>query len=406
VATIYRDVADPGLTVGQSSPARRRIALFTALLLSGGLLLFPRLPLLAVLILLCFVDRGATLTISRRTLPAWLWLGAVVVLTLVRPGGVDIVATLTRLANFAGGMALLRMYLAAHEGALVGDLRAILPWLSLQAVLTVPFGQFLSALALPLTIADAQYNTFFLVFTWHQFLEGSSVIRPDGLFWEPGVFQVYLNLHLFLSLFIRRDWRQAGLATLAVAATQSTTGLLIAVIQYSAVAWPLLNRGDILQRAVKLILLALVLVPFALFTADNLTDKLVGDARGSSLAREYDLYTGLNIVAAHPLAGIGFDHDRYLALSDQFGFADSGLDPASLADRGSTNGIVQVLYSLGIPLALPFLFALFRNDLVRPRWLIGIILGLSLTSESLAFTPFFCMFAFSGMARRRDSARP
>ena len=122
---------------------------------------------------------------------------------------------------------MLRMYQAAPDGALADDLRVMLPWLSVQAILTVPIGQLFGSFALPLALDEATYSTFFFVFTWHQYLDGSLLIRPDGLFWEPGVFQIYLNLHLFMALFVYRNWPQAILATIAVLATQSTTGLVI-----------------------------------------------------------------------------------------------------------------------------------------------------------------------------------
>ncbi|MBC7505316.1 MAG: hypothetical protein H7267_06295, partial [Sandarakinorhabdus sp.] len=290
------------MAIGNSRTVRRRSALVIAMLLSGGLLLFPRLPLLAVLLVLCFIDRGAALTVSRRMFPAWLWLAAVTLLTLVRPGGMDLQSTATRLANFAGGLALLRMYLEAPDGSLGNDLAAILPWMSWQAILTVPFGHLLGALALPIAFDDATYHTFLLIFTWHDALVGDSpIIRPDGLFWEPGVFQFYLNLHLFTALFWRRNWRQAGVATVAILATQSTTGLLIAAVQLLAVVWPVLSRGDMLQRSFKFMALLMVLAPFAVLTAANVNEKFFGDSRGSSWARQYDLLTGLNIVSQYPL---------------------------------------------------------------------------------------------------------
>ena len=380
---------------------RRRSALFVTILLSGGLLLFPRLPLLAVLLVLSFVDRGATLTFNRRMKPAWLWLGAVVLLTLIRPGGVDIEASVIRLANLLAALALVRMYIEAPEGALAGDLGAILPWFSLQAILTVPFGHLLGFLALPVESGETVYRTFLLIFTWHQAIFDSPVIRPDGLFYEPGVLQIYLNLHLFIALFCRRDWRQAGLATAGILATQSTTGLIAAGVQLLAVGWPLLSRGDLLQRSFKFFALLVVVLPFAVLTIDNVTDKFFGESRGSSWARQYDLLTGLNVVRQYPLGGIGFNHDRYAALGASLGFDDSGLSVETLDQRKTSNGLVQVVYSVGIPLGLIYLVGLFLNPLLRPRWLIGVVLVLAITGEALAFTPFFAMMALGGLTRRR-----
>jgi len=401
MATIATRPSQPAERATISNPWVRRTALMASFLLSGGLLLFPRLPLLGFLVVLCFVDRGGRLTINPRMTGAWVWLAAVALLTLVRPGGVDVAASATRFANFAGAMALLRMYLEAPRDALAADLRAVLPWLSIQAVLTVVFGLFFSILAFPLNIDGATYTTFMLLFTWHETIATSSLlVRPDGFFFEPGVFQIFLNIHLFVSLFPRRDWRQAALATAAVLATQSTTGLIIALAQFAVVTWPVLSRGDALQRSFKFISMAIIVVPLVIATATNVEEKFFGASRGSAWARQYDLLTGINIVSAYPLTGIGFDHARYTALAGQFGFSDTDLSPDSLDDRTSSNGLIQVLYSVGLLFAAPWLIGLFRNSTLRPAWLFGILLILALNGEALAFTPFFAMFALGGMMRR------
>ncbi|MBC7506327.1 MAG: hypothetical protein H7267_11480, partial [Sandarakinorhabdus sp.] len=145
----------------------------------------------------------------------------------------------------------------------------------------------------------------------------------------------------------------------------------------------------------------MVLAPFAVLTAANVNEKFFGDSRGSSWARQYDLLTGLNIVSQYPLGGIGFDHKRYTALGGSLGFEDSGLSAESLDERSSSNGLVQVFYSVGIPLALVFVIGLFRNPFLRPRWIVGVMLTLALSGEALAFTPFFAMLAFGGMLRRQ-----
>ena len=75
------------------------------------------------------------------------------------------------------------------------------------------------------------YQTLLGVFNYHVIVDDlTSIIRPDGFFFEPGVYQIYLNLYLYLALFVFRRPLQALLAAAAVLSTQSTTGMAIMLV--------------------------------------------------------------------------------------------------------------------------------------------------------------------------------
>ncbi len=397
-------VAEP---VRVEKSALRIIVLFAAILMSGGSLIVPRIPLLAIVLIGSFINRKGAPLYDRRMVLAWFWLAIVTTITLLRPDGSDIASTATRLANFAAAVSLVRMYLLQPDGTLARDLGLILPWVCWLAILTVPFQFFFGSLAVPIDINDTPYETFFFLFTWHVLIETSSIfIRPDGIFYEPGVLQIYLNLFLFISLFVTRNWRNVALSTVGVFATQSTTGVVICAIQFAALAGPALTSGNLAQRSGKALGLLIVLVPIAMLTYDNVVDKFSGDNRGSTIARQYDLLTAVNIIVQYPLAGIGFDHERFSALNSQLGSADTELREESALDRRSSNGLLVAIYSVGIPLGLIYLLAMLRNPFLKPAWLLGTILLLSLSSEALPFTPFFAMFALGGMMVPARRARP
>ena len=104
---------------------------------------------------------------------------------------------------------------------------------------------------------------------------------------------------------------------------------------------------------------------------DNLNEKLFGVAQGSSWARQYDLFTGLNIISENPWLGIGFEVNRYLEASGRLGFEDTLLTETQLAERPTSNGVIQLFYSLGIPLGLVFVFGVMRQRLFQHRGLIA-----------------------------------
>ena len=374
----------------------RRAALLGAILISGGLMLFPRELILLLIIVLSLVIIDLRLPTRRTMGPLFSLLAVILVVTLVRQGPVSIGSLVSRFANYLAAVLLLQVYLRAPAGSLVRDLRALLQPMAWQAIATVVLAHTVGGFFMPLAIGEHDYLTLLGLFNYHiTVVDLTSLIRPDGFFFEPGVFQIYLNLYLYLALFVFRQRLQVALAVLAVLATQSTTGLVICLLLLGAALAKYVAVGSLRRRAAAAAI-ALILAPPMLYLGyDNITEKLFGAAQGSSWAREYDLFTGLNIIAENPLLGIGFEVDRYLAASGRVGFEDTLLTSAQLEERPTSNGLVQLFYSLGIPLGLVFAFGLFRQKLFSHRILIGLWLTLSLFGEALLFTPFFLLIVLS-----------
>lgn len=380
----------------------RRVALFLAMLMSGGILLIPRVPVLALLIVLCLACTDFRLPIRRALWPLYTLLLAVLLLTLVRPGGVDPVSLAIRFANFSAAVLLLNMYACAPPGTLVKDLQAVLWPMAWQAIGTVLLAHTVGFLFVPLDFSETQYRTLFLVFTYHITIEDAGgLVRPDGFFFEPGVFQIYLNLYLFLMLFHARNLRRAGVGLVAVLSTQSTTGLLICILLVCAAILQHVRTGSPRRQLMVLLTAAAVTPALLALGYDNVQEKLFGTLQGSSWARQYDLITGLNILAEHPLLGIGFDADRYIASAQVLGYEDTQLSPEGLEERSTSNGLLQLFVSLGVPLGLAFLFGVVRQRVFGHRWLITLWFMLSMVGEALVFTPFFLLVAFSAYVAAR-----
>lgn len=378
----------------------RRSALVLCILCSGGMLLFPRIPMLFAMLVLCFmVPRWR---FSARLEPVLVLLSAILVLAFLQPGGFNAETMAVRYANFAAGLILLNAYLQFDSGQLSEDLYVILKWMAWQCLLTVLLAFVAGFLFTTVTVpGGGVYQTVLLLLNYHTTIDDNPIfVRPDGFFFEPGVYQIYLNLYLYMALFMFRDKRQALLGTIAVFATQSTTGIVIAAILLAAFAVRWVRDQRWSKVAGRVLLGAVLAVPLGVFVYANVNDKLTGDTRGSSLARQYDLLTGVNVAMAHPWIGIGFDHGTYRSIANNMGFIETELSDEFTADRDSTNGVVYLLYSLGIPLAIVFLIGMFRQQFFPNKMLVGLLLMLSLLGESILFTPFFLLLIFSGLLRR------
>jgi len=380
----------------------RQGALFLSFLISGGLLLFPRVPILLAILLLCLISPGSRLVLRRETAPAILLALAVTLLTILRPGPENFESLTVRLGNFLAGFALLNLYMAQDRGTLADDLYRILGWMAAQALLTVALAHTLGFLFRPIEIADVGYQTFALLLNYHVTIEDvGGLIRPDGFFFEPGVFQIYLNLYLYLALFVYRDARRSAFALAAVLSTQSTTGLAVCLLLLGGFVLGELRKSALRRKIVLGLAATIVAVPIAMLAYSNATQKLFGEYQGSFWARTYDLITGFNVLAAHPLAGIGFDRERYQEEASRLGYAELPLAEGDVMGRDTTNGVLFLLYGLGIPLSLPFLAGMFRQRFLPHRLMVGLLLFLSFLSESIVLTPFFLLLIFSGLAPHR-----
>lgn len=385
----------------------RRIVLFLAILMSGGNLIIPRLPLLLLVLTLPFLIVSPVQLVRRETQRIWLVLVAVAVLALAG-SGFHIESVATRFANFLAALAILAMYFQEDRRAVARDLFFILPWMAIQALLTVVLALLTPSLFTPLQVGDTGYQTIGLVFTYHQFIETSSMFhRPDGFFFEPGVFQMYLNLYLYLALFVFARTPHRILAVIAVLSTQSTTGVVLAMVLVGAFYLARFGTAGRLERIVVLSIGILMTVPLAVVATQNVNEKVYGMQHGSAWAREYDLYTGLAVAAEHPITGIGFDYERYFEIAARVGYLETRLDARTIAERPNSNGIATLFYTLGFPMGLLFLWSLYNQRILAYRPVVFVLFILSLSSEALAFTPFIMLFVFSGLLLvKRPAAAP
>jgi len=389
----------------------RQFALLLAMLMSGGNLIVPRIPLLVLGLGVVFLCKGPTLGIRREMWPIGLLLFAVLaVVVLGAGGGYDLVALITRYGAFLMGAALVGLYLDLPAPTLATDLRPMLRLMAIQAALTVVVAAVAGGLFVPFQVQDATYYTFLGLFTFHRTVtETGGFVRPDGFFFEPGVFQIYLNIFLFISLFVTKRLRDIGIAVVGVMATRSTTGVLIMCLLLGGaylLRFRYASRGE---RLLAFLAAPVGAAALLIIASQNLLEKTVGVQRGSAWAREYDFRTGLNIIREHPFFGIGFDVDRYREESRRLGYADTQLSFSAAQDRTSSNGLVVLVASVGIPLSLAFFWAMLRQRLFPRPWLFAGLLLMSFVGEALVLTPFFLLIMFSGLlsaGRARVPARP
>jgi len=303
-------------------------------------------------------------------------------------------------------LALLKIYWGEGGSTkLMNDLRVLIYPMVYQAILTVVLALALPVIFITVHLGGLEFQSFLGIFNFHSSSNSElSLVRPNGFFWEPGVFQIYLNLLLFILFINRASWMQILPTLLGLALTQSTAGIVIAAIQlvYFAIV-PFLTLKIGLVNILRLAMIAIVIVPIGVLMQENVQSKLSGVHVGSTNARYYDLVSGLLVLREHPVLGIGFNHLVYRDLSIELNPDTELLSKENQNGRDNTNGLVMILYSVGLPLGLFYLLGMVRQKLMPHKIMFALILLFSMGSEPLAFTPFFALFFFSGLTLKKAS---
>ena len=251
-------------------------------------------------------------------------------------------------------------------------------------------------------------KTFFHIFNYnptHQIdLLGFKLYRNQGLFWEPGVFQVFLNILFFLEAFIiKRNKLLLYLASFVILTTYSTTGFFILFIQLLVLFFQNSDNRVYLIPTVLIIMLPL----YNLFKL-NIEQKIYGENQMSFQIRLFDLIQPVGIALENPLTGIGLDRDKFVEYRYSYFLPFKSINKIQDfsgimmkqqgTDEGSTNSLMFLLAGAGIPTTVFFLYMLSRQQIVRSnRRLFVFIIIISIMSSPLLFRTFFFMFIVSGL---------
>ena len=238
------------------------------------------------------------------------------------------------------------------------------------------------------------YLFFYLPDKYSTSILGVNIIRNQGVFWEPGVLQVFLNILLFLEAFVFKKSKYILVFTIiALVSTLSTTGMmlmfLILVVYFK----------DVLTKNILFLPIAIIsLLSVYVITTDNVSNKLFGEGITSFQVRLFDFVQPLGIVMQHPLTGVGLDDQQYIELRNSIDYSIS-LDELNFTniEKGSTNSIMFFLAASGIPATLLILSMLYKQAFItHKKKLFFLLIIMSLMTEPLLLKPFFIIFVMSG----------
>jgi hypothetical protein len=232
---------------------------------------------------------------------------------------------------------------------------------------------------------------------------GFQLQRAHGLAWEPGNFATYVNIFIFINLFIYNKTRYVALGVLAIVVAWSTAGMIVMLGQF--IYYFFSKRKKISSRFIvpQIIIGALLLSWLAMATINNFDDKINGEKSGSGASRFLNTVVALKVIVENPLIGTGFNFERYSnELDKSFSSSQSQIsayvDSERLREAASTSSFLRLFSQFGIPIGLILTIALFKQTLItKNKKLFAVIIILSVSSAPLMFTPFYFLFVSSGV---------
>lgn len=227
------------------------------------------------------------------------------------------------------------------------------------------------------------------------------IFRAHGIFWEPGVFAIYVNIFIFLNLSIFRKRANLILGFIAIFLSWSTAGITVLVIQL--VYFSLLSFKFNIRSLLKAFFGTIAIVLVVWVTILNMDDKIYGENSGSSAQRYADTMAAVEIIKKFPIIGIGVDFELFneqltKAIPDTNTMIGDQLDMEKVNSNGFSNSLLRVFVYFGLPIGMLLLLSFFKQNLiVKNKGLFAIINLIGVSASPILFLPFHMTFIINGL---------
>ena len=220
-------------------------------------------------------------------------------------------------------------------------------------------------------------------------------IRNCGIFWEGGMYQIYLNLLLIYYLYISESKYKKAIIIYLIAlviTTGSTTG---AVLCPMIIVYYLFTNKIVSIKQLLVILIGIVALFYARqYIQANIQDKFTKGV--SHVVRVNDIFWGFEVFLKNPILGHGLINSAY---SNLYLKRSSKL-------RGNTNGLLNLLINFGaVGTAVYFvLFSGFMSFIKRRAgkkcmWIFAVWFMVSICTEPITVHPSIIFLLGLGLTK-------
>ena len=185
---------------------------------------------------------------------------------------------------------------------------------------------------------------------------GFSFYRMTGPFWEPGVYQIFLNYALYRFLFKEKGNRIIiAILLIDLFLTMSAAGWLCTICMLALI----IVRTPRLSKKNKFFILVLMIIVglFACYYVLSIKFAETYSNGGSAFIRINDFLLALQLFIENPIFGTGFGNTRAFELRNFFNNTNT---------LGSSNGLMTICYTTGI-IGMIFVLYPFVMRLIKLR---------------------------------------
>lgn len=200
------------------------------------------------------------------------------------------------------------------------------------------------------TIYYSWHNLFsYTPFYYVDFL-GMKIYRLHGMFWEPGVYQLYLNIAIYYYLFEKKGHRnilRIIILYINLVFSMSTTGLCIGIILLTIY---IINLGMFKRSRQIMILVGGIAASIgcAYFLGQKMIVSLQFGWHGSMAARIDDQFVALKLFFENFFIGAGYGNGQLFLDAQGWG-------------RGCTSGLLSWAYMTGIFGVVAIFYPFIKN---------------------------------------------
>ena len=234
----------------------------------------------------------------------------------------------------------------------------------------------------------------FLFFgVWDSFVVHQN-FRNSGLWWEPGAFQVFVNLaFMFLIVTKSLNLKHFVIILITILTISSTTGFVVFFLLSCAYFYKKIKFSLSLINVLYLtVAIAFLFIVIFLFSP-NISEKFNSESGSfvSFLSRYYDYLISFNLFIDNPLLGYGFGSQLQIAIP--YGELLLGDYEYNLVKPTGADGLTMFVAQTGV-FGLLFLFLfVFPKYMYKQGFFAGLMFSMSLilmfNTENLTFTVIF-----------------
>ncbi len=229
-----------------------------------------------------------------------------------------------------------------------------------------------------------------------------TILRTTSIWWEPGAFQIFVNLAVIFSLINNNlSLKRYVIFAIAILSTLSTTG----IIAFSILSLIHFKNYRITKKNISLYLFPLSILTFSFIFIGPLLIEKLNISHLSFISRYYDIIISINMLADNFFIGFGYGTsvENAIPYGEKLLGYDNYYYSRPSASDGITGFIAQVGF-LGIIFMYPFLFPRYCNDLkLIDSLLISLTLFIMFNTQNFTNSLIFTVLTFYALTKNENS---